>query len=224
MPAVPLIGLGISAYGAYKNAKAQGQAANAQNAALQGQLGGLRRAQGASQGVLDTAQPMLQQAGGYYQKLLSGNRAVMNQATAGTNAQITSTYRGAQAGLDRSMIRGGARDTASAELNRDRAAALAGVQTGVQPGAAQAMGQLGMQGTAMGLQGLVGASTGMNSAAGQYGQNAMMYGQNARDDMAGVGKSFGELLIEMQKRRGGTTGGGGTAPYGGGGFFGGGMV
>lgn len=219
MPAViPIATAAWGVYSAHKNASAQKKAANAQNSALQQQTTGLGQAQAAGRGLLGDAQPWTQQAGSYYQKLLSGNRGAMNQATAGSAAQISATYRGAEQGLNRAMIRGGAKDTAVAELNRDRAGALAGLTTGVQPGAAAALGQLGQQGTAMGLNGLIGASTGLEGASRQYGNQALNYGQNAREDMAGVGRSFGELLQMWQNRRNQGGEGGMNGFFGGGGM------
>lgn len=206
MPAVPFIipavTTGISAIGAYRNSKRAGQASAAQDAALQQQMFGLGQAQRRGGGLYDQSLPMFQQAGNYYKTLLSGNRAAMNQATAGPAAQITSTYRGAQRSLLGSTIRGGARDTALAELNRDRAASLAGLHTGVQPMAAGALAGLGGQGMTMGLNSLLGASTGMNSAAGQFGTNMQLYGQNARQDMQGVGAGVAEILRAILANRG----------------------
>ena len=91
------------------------------------------------------SKPYLRQAGSYYSTLLNGNRAAMSQAVAPSVAQITGNYRGAQRGIE-GGLRGAARDYATAGLNRQRASQIAGLTTGVQPGAADALAKLGTQG------------------------------------------------------------------------------
>ena len=221
MPAaIPLViggvQTGISAYGAYKNSKAQGRNSAAQDAALRQSMYGLGQAQQRGGALADTSLPYFQQAGNYYQTLLRGNRGAMNQAVAGPAAQIGATYRGAQSSLLSSTLRGGARDTAMANLNRDRAASLAGLTTGVQPMAANQLAGMGQQGLSMGMNSLLGAASGMQNAGSQYGGNALAYGQNAREDMTGVGAGVADLLREIMRQRG--AGGGGMAGGSGMGF------
>src|SRR3990172_6623730 len=124
------------------------ESARTSGMALQGTAGDLRTL-GSSltgQGV-----PALQQAGSYWSRLLGGNRAQMAQATAGPRAALTDIYRGAERGLAGSTVRGAARDVAQGELIRSRASQIAGLTTGVQPAAAQALQGVGSEFLGKGL-------------------------------------------------------------------------
>jgi hypothetical protein len=217
MPAiVPAIGLAISAYSAYKNSKAAGKAGKAQEGLLNEQAASARQGREIGTGLVKQGMPATSSALSYYSKLLQGNRAMMSQATAGANRQITDVYRGAERGLERQGVRGGERQTALAELNRDRAASIAGLTTGQQGGAASALADIGGQMTSQGISGISGAASQFGSGANAYGQNARYYGGQAQADMAGVGRSAGELGkvgYDWWKNRG--AGGGGTTGNGG---------
>jgi len=194
MPAIiPAVGLGISAYSAVKNSRAAGKAGRAQEGLLGEQAGAARQSRTLGTGMVQAGMPATQSALSYYAKLLQGNRAAMSQATAGANRQITDVYRGAERGLERQGVRGGERQTALAELNRDRAASIAGLTTGQQGNAAGALADIGGQLTQQGMSGISGAASQFGSGAAAYGQNARYYGQQASQDWAGVGRAGGEL-------------------------------
>jgi hypothetical protein len=151
--------------------------------------------------------PMLGQAGNYWQTLLSGNRAAMAQATAGPRAALTDVYRGAESNLERSGIRGAARDVASAELGRDRAGQIARLTTGVQPGAAHALAGVGSQ--------LLGTGAPMLGQAGGIWGNLLGAGfdnrQYARGEGEKGGKAIGGLIFDiLQGTLGKKFGGGGN--------------
>ena len=177
-----------------------------------GTFGDVRR-QG--QSLFQQGMPATQNAINYYGTLLRGNRAAMQQATAGSAAQLTDTYRGAEAGLKRSGVRGGERATALAELTRDKASQIAQLTTGQQGEAARGLGLMGMNLTGQGLGAEVSAGQGFGGIASQAGGKETEYGRGASADFAGVGKSMAELVKIWNNRRRGGGGGGGGYDYGG---------
>lgn len=192
--AIPAIGLGISAFSAWKNARAAGKAGAAQNALLGEQVSSARLGRQTGQSLVQQGVPATQGALAYYSKLLNGSRATMQQAVAAPTRQITDTYRGAEKSLERQGVRGGVAQTALAELSRDRAASIAGLTTGVQGQAADRLATIGSDLTSQGMSGISGAASQFGSAAGQYGGQARDFRQAGREDMQGVGYSLGELL------------------------------
>lgn len=142
----------------------------------------------------------LAQPTNYYQKLLGGNRALASQAIAAPRAAISDVYRGAERGLERSGVRGAARDVAKAEIGRERAGKISSLITGVQPGAAEALTGIGERQIG---QGLVGAGQGV-SATGQAGNiysNLLGQGYSnrvyARGEGEKFGQSFGGLIFDV---------------------------
>lgn len=136
---------------------------------------------------------MLGQAGSYWQTLLSGNRGAMAQATAGPRAALTDVYRGAEANLDRSGIRGAQRDVAAAELGRDSAGQIARLTTGVQPAAAQGVGMIGNQLLGTGASLAEGAGSIWGNLLGQ-GQYNRMYGRAEGEKSS---KAIGSLIFDI---------------------------
>lgn len=199
--AVPIITGAISGISAIKNARAAGKQNKLMGQAQQEQATSLRQGRTAGQGLLQMGLPATQNALQYYATLLRGSRSAMQLATAGPAAQITDVYRGAQRGLEHQGVRGGERQTALAELNRDRAAAVAGLTTGQQGAAASALGNLGGELTRQGLYGIEGAATGFGNLATQAGQQGQYYEKNQREDLAGVGKSIGEIIKIWNDRK-----------------------
>lgn len=208
---IPAVGTAISGISAYKNSKAAGKAGAAQNALLGEQTSSARQGRQLGTGMVQAGLPATQASLSYYAKLLQGNRAAMSQATAGANRQITDVYRGAERGLERQGVRGGERQTALAELNRDRAASIAGLTTGQQGGAANALADIGGDLTRTGMNGISGAGSQFGSAASAYGQQATDFRAAGRQDMSGMGASLGELLKVIMAQRGGS--GGGSSPW-----------
>ena len=205
MPAVPFIipaiGTAISGYSAIKNARAAGKAGAAQNALLGEQTASARQGRTLGTGMVQAGMPATQSALSYYAKLLQGSRGAMSQATAGANRQITDVYRGAEKSLERQGVRGGVRETALAELSRDRAASIAGLTTGVQGDAANQLASIGGGLINSGMQGISGAASQFGNAAGAYGQQATGFRQDQRQDMRGVGYGLGEILKIWQQQR-----------------------
>ena len=213
-PAIPWIIKGGAALGgALLGKKAQ---SNAQQRSPE-ELAALSGAQGAA-GALSRQGSMLTQAGmpavgqatNYYQTLLRGNRGAMAQATAGPRAQITDVYRGADRGLERSGVRGAARDVASSELNRERASSIASLTTGVQPMAAAALGGLGSNLVGQGTSALSGGGSIYSSLLGQGMQNRQYARSEGEKASTGIGSFLFDILSGSLGKMGG--GGGGLIP------------
>jgi hypothetical protein len=196
-PAVPWIIKGGSLLGGWlAGRKAQSSAQQRSPEELQA----LTSATSAGNSLLQQGQqfqklglPAVQSGMGYWDTLLRGSRSAMAGATAGPRGAITDQYRGATQNLEHSGIRGAARDQATAELNRDRVGKIAGLTSGVQPGAAQQLSGLG--------SGLIeqGGSQ-MNAAGGLFsgllGQGAANR-QYARSEGEKAGTGIGSFLFDI---------------------------
>lgn len=174
----------------------------------------IKQGQSTVQSGLDT----LQQPTSYWSKLLGGNRAQMSQATAGARAGITDIYRGAERGIERSGVRGAARDVQKGELNRDRAGKIAGLTTGVQPAAAEALAGIGGNTAQLGGQlsgqggSLLGASGNIFSDLLGQGQKNRQYG---RQEGEKAGGGIGSILFDIIRGIAGTKFGGKSSGGGG---------
>lgn len=157
VPFIPLIAQGAGAVGAgiaAKKAQSSAQKRSPEEeAALKGATGAAGTALQQGTELSKLSLPYLKQAGGYYSTLLGGNRAAMSQAVAAPRAALTDVYRGAERNLERSNVQGAARDVGMAQLARDRAGKVAGLTTGVQPYAADALAGLGERFAGAGLAG-----------------------------------------------------------------------
>lgn len=151
----------------------------------------------------------LEAPAGYFGRLLRGDRAAQSQAIAPQVANITSVYRGAEKNLERAGLQGGERTLAEAELGRERAGQIAGLTTGVQPAAAEALTQVG------GMR--LGAGLGAAQTAG--GIFSSLLGQQAGTRLAGqeqkqqIGESVGNLIFDIMRSGGGGKRGGGGARF-----------
>lgn len=213
-PALPWIGKGLGLLGGWLAGK------KAQSSAQQRspeELAALNAATGAGQGLMrqgsiltGTGLPAVQSSLGYYGTLLRGNRAAMSEATAGPRAALTDTYRGAERSLERSGVRGATRDLASAELSRDRAGKIASLVTGVQPGAASALSDIG---TNLVGQGNTAFSNAGNLFSGLLGEG-FANRKYARSEGEKAGSSIGSFLFDILSGfgKGGGGGGGMYAP------------
>lgn len=209
-PALPWIGKGAALLGGWLGGrKAQSSAMQRspeEQTALSGAQGAAGDLGGYGRQLFGMATPALGQATNYWQTLLGGNRAAMAQATAGPRAALTDQYRGAERGLERSGLRGGVRDLASAELSRDRASKIAGLTTGVQPGAAEQLGNLGQVSAQLGI-GAAGAGANIWQHLLQGGFENRKYGrQEGQNFGAGLGGLIFDILSGVS---GGRTGGSG---------------
>lgn len=162
------------------------------------------------------------QSQNYFAPIAAGNRAAIGASLAPERAEITDTYRGAEKALDRTNLRGGSRDLASAELNRDRAGRLSLLAPVARANAAGALGQLGSAragaagteggvGTALSGQG-VAAQVGSSNAYGQLFGGASRQRENMDNaEMAG-NSAIGRMIFDALKS--GKPKGGGSSPGG----------
>jgi hypothetical protein len=164
-------------------------------AALKGAMGsaGSLGKQGTS--MMQEARPYVSQPASYYQTLLHGNRGAMAQATAAPRAALNDQYRGAQQNITQRGVRGAARDQQMGDLNRQRAAGVSALTTGVQPYAADQLSKLGtqMQATAAPMAG----------QAGTIYANLLDQGAKNRaaalQEGANTGKPIGQLIADLGK-------------------------
>lgn len=183
-------------------------------------LGGAQKQFGAANNTLD-------QAGNYFSPLLRGGRAAIDQSLAPDRAAVTETYRGAGKAIEQSGMRGGTRDLANAELNRDKAGKLALLAPAARANAAGAMVQLGgAQGSLAAAQAGAGSSLFNSASAAKAGSNTG-YGtllnsadrREANQDYYAnqSGSSIGSMIFDaMKSKKGGLSGsksGAGTPPY-----------
>jgi hypothetical protein len=206
-PAVPWIVKGGSLLGGWLGGRQAQKSAQQRSpeelAALQGAQSAGNTLMQQGQTLTSTGLPAIQKSLGYYQTLLGGNRAAQALATAGPRAAITDTYRGAERNLERAGVRGAQKDVAEAELGRDRAAQVAGLTAGVQPGAAAALMQGG--------SGLVGQGSSILSGAGSLWSGLLGQGfenrKYARGEGEKAGTGIGSLLFDVLSGFGGKKGG-----------------
>jgi hypothetical protein len=197
VPFIPLIAQGVGmAGGAIAGRKAQKNAMQRspeEQAALAGQTGVAGAAGSAGQQFLGQAAPWMQQSGNYYSTLLKGNRAAQSQAVAPYAAQLSDVARGEERNLVRSGVQGAARDVAMADIGRRRASGIAGLVTGMQPGAANQLGQLGNQSGQLGSNLTQTAGNLYSNLLGQGFQNRKYAREEGRDTAAAVGGMAADL-------------------------------
>lgn len=221
MPAViPLVASGISAGAGLWNSKkqrdAQKQQQGQQQPLITAQTGLAKQTAQQGQQLFNTGMPALQAGAGYYGRLLSGDRAAMTSALAPEIGATTDVYRGAEKGLERTGAQGAMRDSAAADLNRDRAGKVASLVQGARPGAAAALTGIGQQATAAGVAGAQGAASmysqlmnGLNTTADQQ-LRSRAYGDQRSDSLW---KNVGGLFVDSYQAWKGQGTGGGNSPY-----------
>lgn len=186
-PALPwIIKGGAALAGGLMGRKAQASAQQRspeEMAALQGAQSSASGMTAHGNTLIGQGTQQLGQAGNYWSTLIGGNRAAMAQATAGPRAALTDVYRGAESNLERSGVRGAQRDVATAELGRDRASRIAQLTTGMQPQAAQQMGNIG--GT------FLGSGSSLLGNAGSIWGNLLGSGFDNRKYARGEGEKSG---------------------------------
>lgn len=218
MPAIPAIisggaAIGSSLIGGIMGKKAASSAMQKtpeeQNAfAANTRLAGQQTKQGNE--MFNTAMPAVKSSLGYYNTLLSGNRAARVGAVAPEAESISSAYDGANRATARGYVQGGVRDQAIAENARAKAGQISRLTTGVRPGAAAAMSQIG-------ASLLPGAAARAGTAANIYGGQGYTEMQNRKTGREAGGEAsanFGGLFARLLSLTG--KGGGGSGSGGGG--------
>jgi hypothetical protein len=215
--AIPLAKVGISLAGAGlgklfgRKSKEQKQAMETTAAAgpmLTGAAGPMLQ-QGSQLGRQGAG--YLEGAGQYYRNIL-GDRTAARSSLAPENATALEYYRGAE-GKAKRTLRGGSRDYALAELDRQKVGQLAGFLPMARANAAQQLGGLG--GTAIsGGTGLSGTAGGLLSEASGIGQQQFEQAGKIREQGKEGGQAAGSLIHDIL---GGYLGDGKKGSKGGGG-------
>lgn len=133
----------------------------------------------------------------YYQTLLSGNRAAMQAATAGSAEAIRAQGRGLEGRITASLGRSGAADTLKAQAAQDEAAAIARLTQGVQPAAAAALQGAGLAGAQAGAQ--------MEAQGGDFYsrvQQALTQSRQFEENLGEQSRQFGANFEEQSRQFG----------------------
>lgn len=178
-------------------------------------LGGRQKAPGMSPAVQQASQiakigmPLMSGTASLYERMLKGDRTTLRNTVLPQRQEITDIYRGAESSLDRSGVRGPARDVASGNLARDQAGRLASLVPQAQQMALAGAERFGQQ-----SQSLVGSLLGHETNQGQLALANRKYG----DEQSGIlGGNLAKLLTDFysayEKSRKGKGGGGyGSGP------------
>lgn len=205
--AAPFISLGgsflTSALGGKMAQNAAAQLSPAEQTAQTGAQGaaGALGTQGSQ--MFGLGLPALQGSTNYFSTLLNGSPAALSAATAGPQRALTQQLAGGKLALQQSGIRGGARDLAMAQLTRDNAASRAGLTTGVQPGAASALANIGSTATGQGIT----ATGNSGNLWGNLLQTAFEQRKYARDQGQQAGAGLGNLAFGLLNKLPGMGGG-----------------
>lgn len=155
------------------------------------QVGGTLKQTGA--GLMNAGQTTQAPATDYWDTLLRGNRARQSQAVAPAVAAAQDVSRGEERNLERSGVRGAARDVAAADIGRRRASQISSLVTGVQPVAAQQLTDIG--------QTQINQGGAMSANAGQLFSNLLAQGarrnEYAREEGRQAGLSMGGFLRDI---------------------------
>lgn len=175
MPAAIAIPLIVAAASSGATVYAANRQAGGQQDALN-----LAREQGGQQSALSRtladysrdqyalSRPALSRAIGLYSRLAGGDRSTVQSTIAPEVASINQNYEGSQRYLDQQGVRGGTRDMAVADLNRQRTGQVGMLPMQARMGAAGALASLGSSGTGQALSGLSAATAGANGAGATY--------------------------------------------------------
>lgn len=185
----------ISKFAAKSATNSAMQRSPEETAALTGASSGADTLQKGGADSLATGKATQAPATSYFDTLLRGNRAQQAQATAAPTARITDVYSGAERGLEKSGVRGAARDVASADLTRNKAGAIAGLVSGVQPAAASALTSIGQTQQAQGASMVASGNNTYSGILGMGQQNR----QKANEAGTSAASSIGSLATGAAK-------------------------
>jgi hypothetical protein len=203
MPAIPIIGLGISAFSAYKQSKAQGDAAKLQKQMFQQQSGLANTLQGFAQGQTTMAQPALNKAMQHYMTLANGSRGAIGAELAPDINGVTESYRGAEKGLSRATPAGPARDRAIADMYRSKAGQIGMMPFQARQQAFTGLENMGNHATGNALdayRGAASALTGASTAGSNY-SNAVDKQYGTYGSMITAGTQAGQSVWDWYKKR-----------------------
>lgn len=191
MPAIPLIGLGVSAYSAYNQSKNASRQAKMQEQMMGNQTALAREMSGFARGQFSAAQPAMAKAMDYYRTLASGTRGAIDAKLAPERAAMNETYKGAEMGITSRLAPGATRDRQIAELYRQRAG-----QQGLMPFMARqqavgSMADLAGNMTGYGLDAQRGAASALTGAS--------TTGMNAARLSSDAGQQQAQMIANMVK-------------------------
>jgi hypothetical protein len=186
---------------------AEEQAAGAGASGAAGKLGGI------GETLYGQGQGTLGRATSYYETLLGrGGRGAMESAVAPAAESISDLYGGMSKSLEGSNVRGGVRDLALAEAEREKRGKISRLTAGVQPGAAAALGNIGRFQTGAGI-GATGQSGGIYAdllGKGLQGRGLGLTGRlEAEKSRRQTGQDIGNMLFSLLSSGAGKSGGGG---------------
>lgn len=164
------------------------------------------------------ADPAMSKAMEYYSTLAGGNRGQMQAAIAPQVGQINSSYLGAERGMLSRMAPGAQRDSALADMYRQRAGQIGDLSVGARKEGVQGLAQMGQQMYGNAMSGFGAASGALSGAAGTYGgaaalaQNQNQFDANLqqqkRKGWMDFGGSIGKILLPYVMGKIGNGGGG----------------
>jgi hypothetical protein len=155
------------------------------------------------------AEPAYSKALTYYSALM-GSRGRMQQALAPTLQAQGQAFTGAQRGLERSSLRGGQREQASADLKREHYGATAATLRDAPAGAAGKLAELGQMGFGNALSAAQTAQGGYLGAGGLYGSllQSDLYGKQMNQQLWGqAGEGIAKILLPWLLEKYGKKGG-----------------
>lgn len=171
---------------------------------------------GQGSGYLQQGANQLQGAGNYYRTILGSRSAATNSLAPETTTALN-YYQGAENKANRTM-RGGSRDYAVAELERQKVGQLASYLPAARQNAAQGMERVGSATGALGGQALnagsaaTGAGVNAAYAGGYLNQGAFNQAQTQRQNSSDSGSAWGKLFSGALSAYLNSRGGGGKAP------------
>ncbi len=187
------------------------QAASAGGFKTAGRLGGMGDA------LYSQGTGSLGRATSYYETLLGrGGRGAMESAVAPAAESITDLYGGVSRNLEGSNVRGGVRDMALAEADREKTGKIARLTAGMQPMAASALGDIGKFQSATGVGatgqagGLYDALLGKGLSSRSLGLTGRLHAEDARGQTGG---DIGQMLFTLLASGAGKGGSGGGKGY-----------
>jgi len=195
----PAIGKGLAGAGLGASGASGKKASNAANKLAQQQLQLQQGQFGLAKQQMGLGNQALGGASNYWSALLSGDRNAAQNAVGPYASMIGSTAEGGRQAIQALTPRGGEQNLALAQNYNQAQNQIARLYAGMQPLAAQGLGQIGGQylGSAAGFN----PNANIGAGAGIYGQEMQSAGQ--------AGAGFGSLLFnQLNKARNGGGGGG----------------
>lgn len=193
------IGAGIGAAGSAASGIGGKKAQNQANKISQQQLGLQQQQFGLSKQQVGLGDQSLSGAGNYWSSLLQGGQAA-RQAVGPIAGQLGQAAEGARQSILATTPRGGEQNLAVAQNYNQLAGNVANLYAGLQPLAAQNLGQLG--GEYLGSGASLNPQANVGAALGNYANQQNLAAQG--------GAGFGGLLYNsLNKQNSGNSGGGG---------------